>query len=98
MFTLSLVVLISGVGVVWLNSFQKNMYALLNPQSSEAAEESSLAAGKKESASPFALLGDAFKSLRASIADIFNSGSDSVATPTPGVSRPPAALPISAPK
>lgn len=96
MFTLSLVVLVSGVGVVWLNSFQKNMYALLNPAPSPSAEESSLAAEKKESDSPFALIGEAFKSLRASITDMFEGGS--LSAPTPGVSRSPVALPISAPK
>lgn len=97
MFTLSLVVLVSGVGVVWLNSFQNNMYALLNPPTEETQDSRSLADENKSSASPFALIGDAFKSLRASIADIFNSENASP-TPTPGVSRPPAALPISAPR
>ncbi len=97
MFTLSLVVLISGVGVIWLNSFQKNMYALLNPPAETVEDGSSLAEGKKASASPFALIGDAFKSLRASIADIFNSNS-TLPTVTPEASRPPVALPISAPR
>lgn len=83
--------------MVWLNSFQKNMYALLNPSAEETEDSRALAEENKSSASPFALIGDAFKSLRASIADIFSSENTSP-TPTPGASRPPAALPISAPR
>ena len=97
MFALSLVVLVSGVGIVWLNSFQKNMYALLNPPAETTEQSRSLAKEENQSSSPFALIGEAFKSLRASIADIFNSNGASP-TVTPETSRPPAVLPISAPR
>lgn len=86
MFTLSVVAVISLVGTVWLSSFKKNVYALMNPASVPGAEQSQFAQqGPPDdivhTQSPFALVGSFFGNLRGSIAELF-TGSDLHGTPT----------------
>ena len=69
MFGLSVVTTISLVGMVWYNSFEKNLYVLLNP--GENADQRFLAENKTVPS----LLGNMAqtgKDLRATFYDIFN--------------------------
>lgn len=94
MFGLALLILVSGAGLVWLNSFQKNMHALLNPPV-ETINNDKLA--EKESPSPLGLINDAFKSLRASFVDIF-SGNTPTPEPRTENNDPAIKFPIAEPK
>ena len=69
MFGLCVITTISLVGMVWYNSFEKNLYVLLNP--GENADQKYLAENKKVPS----LLGDIGKTaqdLKASFYNIFN--------------------------
>ena len=69
MFGLCVVTTISLVGMVWYNSFQKNLYVLLNP--GEGIDQRYLAENKNVP-SLFSDLGQTAKDLRASFFDILN--------------------------
>ncbi len=70
MFGLCVVTTISLVGMVWYNSFEKNLYALLNP--GENADQRFLAEHKTEP-SLFGNIGQTGKDLKASFLGIFSS-------------------------
>lgn len=82
MFGLALVTILLGVGMVWLNSFQKNMYALLNPSSEATQAGRALAGGPASASSPLELISRAFGGLRASLADIFSGTGLLLSSPT----------------
>jgi len=74
MFGLCVVTTISLVGMVWYNSFQQNLYALLNP--GENANQRYLAENKN-TPSLFGDIGKTAQDLKASFLSIFNlTGSD----------------------
>ena len=60
MFALSLITTLSLVGTVWLGSFKKNLYALLNPEE-QVVDQRQYAA--EDSTSPLGLFRDAAASL-----------------------------------
>ena len=73
MFGLCVVTTISMVGMVWYNSFEKNLYVLLNP--GEATDQRNLAENKNVPS----LLGDigqTAQDLKASFYSIFNLNND----------------------
>lgn len=72
MFSLSVVTVLSLVGVVWFQSVQQNLYALLNPDT----EDQQRFFAQTESPSPLASIGQLFASLRASITELFGGSSD----------------------
>ena len=74
MFGLCVVTTISLVGMVWYNSFQQNLYALLNP--GENIDQRYLAENKKVP-SLFGNIGQVGKDLKAAFYNIFNlTGND----------------------
>jgi hypothetical protein len=97
------VIIFSVVGFAWFRSTEKQFVALLNP---DQAQEQRILAEKnkaKEGPSPFAMIGNSFSGLKASIAELFlgiksndfeirNEGAG------PTVSVPPQELPISGEK
>ena len=81
MFGLSVITTVSLVGMIWFNSFQNNMYALLNP--AEENPDQSQFAQAPQVKSPLASMKDAFKSAGASIMGLFGSEKDAEIQPTP---------------
>ena len=73
MFILSVVTVLSLVGAVWFQSFQQNLYALLNP----GQEEQQRVLVQEGNPSPFASIGQLFSGLKASITSLFG-GSRSI--------------------
>ena len=69
MFGLCVVTTISMVGMVWYNSFEKNLYALLNP--GETTDQRNLAENK-DVPSLLGNISDTAKDLKASFYSIFN--------------------------
>lgn len=69
MFGLSVVTTVSLVGMLWFNSFQNDMYVLLNPE--EANTEKFLAQENQESL--FGNLAGTFSDLGAALSDVFGS-------------------------
>ncbi len=70
MFGLSVVTTISLVGMVWYNSFQKNLYALLNP--GETTDQRYLATAKNVP-SLLGNIGQTGQDLKAAFLNIFSS-------------------------
>src|SRR3972149_328687 len=66
MFAFSVVTALSVVGTIWVQSFQTNLYALLNPE--QEAQKQDLAQG------PLVVVGDMLSNLRAAVSS-FLSGS-----------------------
>lgn len=66
MFALSVVTVLSLVGMVWFQSFQQNLYALLNPEAQD--QQRFFAQGIP---SPLAFIGQLFSNMRASVTDLF---------------------------
>lgn len=73
MFGLSVVTTISLVGMVWYNSFEKNLYVLLNP--GENADQRFLAENETVP-SLFGSMGQIGKDLKATFYNIFNLTGD----------------------
>ena len=69
MFGVCVIASVSVVGLIWLNSFEKNLYSLLNPD--QQTEQRSFAESENY-LTPFASLGRAGKDLVASITDFLN--------------------------
>lgn len=69
MFGLSVVTTLSLVGAIWFQSFERNIYALMNPDGQ--IEERYVVEIEKKS--PLAFLGDAVKSLRAMASSFFGT-------------------------
>lgn len=94
------VIIFSVVGFTWFRSTEKQFVAMLNP---EQAQEQRILAEKnkaKEGPSPFAMIGNSFSGLRASIAELFlgiKSNDFEIRNEgiKPAVSVPPQELPIS---
>lgn len=88
MFALSVVIVVSLVGVVWFNSFQKNIYVMLNPD--KETEQKFFAGGNPKFAnlydkktttdipSLFSNIGQAGKDLKAAVLNILNVKNNSV--------------------
>ena len=90
MFVLSVVTTLSLVGMIWLNSFQKDMYALLNP-ASENPEDQRRLADTEGIKSPFTFLKESFQSVAASIGSLFGKQENGTNfSPPPPVSSDPA--------
>jgi len=100
MFGLSIITTVSLVGMIWFQSFQSNMYALLNPETINPEDQRYYAVVDEKTKSPFALMKGAFKDVSASIFGIFgeDSGDTAPARPTPGSSVRALPLPLSEPK
>ncbi len=73
MFGLCVVTTLSLVGMVWYNSFQKDLYTLLNP--GQEAGQNALAQGKSEP-SMFGGFKQAGKDLKAAFYNVFNLTND----------------------
>jgi|SRR3989344_2363245 len=73
MFALCVVTAISLVGMVWYNSFEKNLYVLLNPE--ETADQRNLAENKN-APSLLGDIGQTAQDLKASFLNIFNLTGD----------------------
>ncbi len=88
MFGLSVVITVSLVGMVWFNSFQKNVYVMLNPD--KETEQKFFAGGNPKFAnlydekkptdipSLFSNIGQAGKDLKAAVLNILNLKNNSV--------------------
>lgn len=76
MFGLCVITTISLVGMVWFNSFEKNLYVLLNPE--ENADNRFLAENEeiKTPLSLFGSIGQTGKDLKATFYNIFNLDGD----------------------
>lgn len=74
MFALSVITTLSLVGVVWYNSFQKDFYALLNPE--EVLEEKNLA--EKDPESLFSDIGKSFTDVKAMFSGMLNGGNEDI--------------------
>src|SRR3989338_8363240 len=85
MFGLSVVITVSLAGVVWFNSFQKNVYVMLNPD--KETEQKFFAGGNPRFAhlydekttdipSLFSNIGQTGKDLKAAVLNMFNIGGD----------------------
>lgn len=81
MFGLSVITAISFVGVLWFNSFQHNMYALLNPAPTDS--DAPQYAQKDQTRSPFAVIYDSVKDTAANIFGFFQT------EPRPVIQRMP---------
>ena len=81
MFGLSVITTLSLVGMIWFNSFQNNMYALLNPESEDPNRE--MVAQAPQAKSPLASMKNAFQSAGASFMGLFKEAEPEVqATPS----------------
>ncbi|MEK7125020.1 MAG: hypothetical protein AAB864_01335 [Patescibacteria group bacterium] len=69
LFGLSMLVVILVVGFVWLSSFQREVYALLNPS---AEDQQQFAAQAQEALPLRATISTMFNTLRASVYNLFN--------------------------
>ncbi|MBX4211551.1 MAG: hypothetical protein KW806_02025 [Candidatus Yanofskybacteria bacterium] len=92
MFGFSVIAALSLVGGIWFRSFEKDMFALLNPD--PAVQEQHFAQFKTEEGA-FSLASKAIEGLRATISDFF--GFDTVGTKIPSEPEDasPHALPLS---
>lgn len=68
MFAFSVVTVLSLVGTIWFQSFQANLYALLNPEQEVQKQDLAQAPG------PLVMVGDILSNMRAAISN-FLSGS-----------------------
>ncbi len=68
MFAFSVVTALSVVGTIWFQSFQTNLYALLNPEQEAQKQDLAQAPG------PLVMVGDMLSNLRAAVSS-FLSGS-----------------------
>lgn len=85
MFFLSVFITVLAVGLVWFNSFQKNIYAIMNP---EEAQQRALAAESYPSL--FGYVGQSFGELSAFVSGFFKDENadpqeDVPTTPAPSV-------------
>ncbi|MDP2648196.1 MAG: hypothetical protein Q8P35_03080 [Candidatus Yanofskybacteria bacterium] len=74
MFGLSVIATLSLVGAIWFQSFERNIYALMNPDS-QIEERYAVEVDKK---SPLAFLGSAIEGLRAMIGSLFGNDEPSI--------------------
>ena len=75
MFALSVVTSVSLIGMIWFNSFQKNLYVMLNP---EQATDQRLFADNYTYPSLLSSIFQAGKNMKASISNLLNIGKDNM--------------------
>lgn len=92
------VVVVAIVGLVWFSSFQKDMYALLNPEQKSEAQDKLFA---QESKSLFGSIFQVLSDGKAQISNLFSGSGEVDITNNPSESNTPASahpLPVSGSK
>lgn len=95
MFFLSVVTTLSVVGLVWFNSFQHDLYVLLNPEPSPSR---ALAQQTEESQSPLAIISRAFQSVRDGLGALLGRNPEMNMANPPPQTGPAQVFPLSEPR
>ena len=74
MFGSSVVIVVSLIGTVWFQSFERKLFVLMNPD--EGVQEKYFAAKDEEDATGFAFVGKLFGGLSATVSNFFGASGE----------------------